>query len=306
MGLQGPAGPPDHLGSPLVLSNASMNQRCILVQNQLFNEMVDRGRKVVQTSYRHTGYLFEILNSLPVFDGAVLQSHYQDIPVRLLNLLQEKTGALVLDGHSLSGVDVDRAGTDWEGALDTAVGSLRALGHREIGLVSLKTMEPPILNVRRAFVRAGQLLGKDITLHPPILLESVQHPTQNVEAALSALGVSAGRLPFSAVILVGISDSGGAAAALQRLDVSVPDNLSVYILGHYGVSSEHLDHFTITGSSYQEAAVQIMATLRKRLSTHDMPPQVVYLQCREVVGNSTMAPVEAAIKAGRISAASYS
>ena len=115
---QGAPGRADRaLDSLLILSNASMNQRCVLVQNHIVEEMAAGGSKVVQMSYHNTGHLLDILGSLPRFDAAILQSHYENIPVRLLQLLQEKATALTVDGHTLSGVDIDRVGTDWEDAL---------------------------------------------------------------------------------------------------------------------------------------------------------------------------------------------
>ena len=90
------------LDSLLILSNASMNERCILVQNQIIANVTAEGGKVVQMSYHDTDHLLRMLESVPDFAAAILQSHYERIPVRLLNLLQAKTRALVLDGHDSS------------------------------------------------------------------------------------------------------------------------------------------------------------------------------------------------------------
>ena len=282
------------LDSLLILSNASMNQRCALVQNHIVEEMAAGGSKVVQMSYHHTGHLLDLLNSLPRFDAAILQAHYENIPVRLLHLLQEKTGALAVDGHSLSGVDIDRVGTDWEDALDSALRHLSALGHRKIGLISLDTMAQPIFSVRRAFARSAHDPHNIPALQAPALLKGILHPTQNVASALdetlSGLRDFDGRLPFTAVVLVGISDIVGVSQALQKLGIGVPEELSVYVLGHHDVATEHLDFFTVAGSSHRDAARQLMATIRNRLASPGMPPQVVYLPCREVVRRSTAAP----------------
>jgi DNA-binding LacI/PurR family transcriptional regulator len=294
----GAQGVPERIGarldSLLILSNASMNQRCALVQNHIVEEIAAGGSKVVQMSYHHTGHLLEILGSLPHFDAAILQSHYENIPVRLLHLLQTKATALAVDGHSLSGVDVDRIGTDWEDALQLALTHLEGLGHREIGLISLDAMAQPILSVRRAFERTARDRKRDLRLHPPILLKNVEHPSQNVgaalEEALTGLRGSDGRLPFTGVVLIGISDTFGAAQALKKLGIPVPGALSVYVLGHRDVATEHLDRFTIAGSSHKDAAEQLILTLRNRLIAPSAPPQIVYLPCGETVRDSTAAP----------------
>jgi DNA-binding LacI/PurR family transcriptional regulator len=281
------------LDSLLILSNASMNQRCVLVQNHIVEEMAAGGSKVVQLSYHNTGHLLEILGSLPRFDAAILQSHYENIPVRLLHLLQEKATALTVDGHSLSGVDIDRVGTDWEDALQLALRHLEGLGHREIGLISLGAMAQPILSVRRAFERAARERRRDLRLHAPILLKNVVHPSQDVgdalKKALAGLRGPDGTLPFTAVVLVGISDTFGVAQALDKLGIPVPEALSVYILGHRDVAAEHLDRFTVAGSSHRDAAEQLMSTIRNRLGAPAMPPQIVYLPCDETVRGSTAA-----------------
>ncbi len=84
-----------HLDSLLILSNASLNERCVLVQNQIVDELSRSGSKIMQMSYHDTGHLLDILTSVPDFDAVILQSHYENIPIRLLRLLQEKTRALV-------------------------------------------------------------------------------------------------------------------------------------------------------------------------------------------------------------------
>ena len=282
------------LDSLLILSNASMNQRCALVQNHIVEEMAASGNKVVQMSYNHTDHLLDILGSLPHFDAAILQSHYESIPIRLLHLLQQKTSALAVDGHTLSGVDIDRIGTDWEDALQMGLQRLSALGHREIGLISLDTMAQPILSVRRAFERASDDRQRGLKLHEPLLLRGLVHPTQNVaatlEEVLSELRDGKGRLPFTAALLVGISDTVGVAQTFGKLGIRVPEDLSVYILGHYDVATEHLERFTIAGSSHRDAAVQLMATIRERLASTATAPRIIYLPCRETVRSSTAAP----------------
>lgn len=281
----------ERLDSLLILSNASMNERCALVQNYIADEMSRSGRKLVQMSYHHTGHLLEILHSIPSFDAVILQSHYDSIPIRLLHLLQEKALAVVVDGHTVSGVDIDRIGTDWEDALDIALHHLSGLGHRSIGLVSLNTMAQPILSVRRAFSRIGARSDSHLNLLPPVILDDLLHPTHRVEKpleeALTALIAEHGKLPFSAIITLGISDSLGIRQCLNGLGLKCPQDLSVYVLGHHDVPTEHFGVMTIAGSSHIEAAEQLMQTIRRRLATPELAPQIVYLRSTEIVQQST-------------------
>ncbi|MBE1202769.1 GntR family transcriptional regulator [Aminobacter carboxidus] len=287
--------PPDeHLDSLLILANASLNERCVLVQNYIVDEMSRSGSKVVQISYHNTSHLLDMLSSIPDFDAVVLQSHYENIPIRLLHLLQDKARALVVDGHSVSGVDLDRVGTDWEEALDMALDHLHELGHRSIALASLDTMAQPILSVRRAFERIGRRAPDNARHFGPITLRGVLHPTQSVELALK--GALEGlldedhRLPFTAMITLGISDALGIGRCLDELGISYPDKLSVFILGHHDVPTEHFGSMSMAGSSYLEGAQQLVKTIHRRLNSPELPPQIIYLGCSQVIRSSTTSP----------------
>lgn len=285
---------PARLDSLLILSNASMNERSILVQNYIVEEMSRNDAKVVQMSYHHTDHLLEILGSIPSFDAAVLQSHYDSIPIRLLNLLQQKTRALVVDGHTVSGVDIDRVGTDWEDALELAVQHLSDIGHRSFGLLSINTMAQPVLAARRAFTRHGAIKREGFAFLPPIVLEQVRHPAHGVlEAVVETLAPhrdAKGRLPFTALITMGISDTLGLTHGLRRLGLAWPGDLGVTVLGHRDVPSEHLGVMTIAGSSHREAAEKLVETIRRRIEQPGLPPQIAFLRCDQVVRESTAAP----------------
>ena len=83
--------PSAELRSLLILSNASMNERGTRVQNRIVDDVRGQGGRVVQLSYHDGGHLMEVLQSIPSFDAAILQSYFDVIPLRLLVLLQQKT-----------------------------------------------------------------------------------------------------------------------------------------------------------------------------------------------------------------------
>lgn len=281
------------LDSLLILSNASLNERCVLVQNHIIEDVSREDSKVVQISYHHTDHLLEILNSIPQFDAVVLQSHYESIPIRLLHLLQQKTRALVVDGHTVSGVDIDRVGTDWEDALQLAVEHLHGLGHRSFGLMSINTMAQPVVAVRRAFARQSLTATDDLHFVPPIVLEQVHHPSHGVlEVTRRALAphLRQGRLPFTALITLAISDTLGVSQSLQQSRIDIPRDLSLVVLGHTDVPTEHLGTMTIAGSSHREAAQRLVETIRRRVAEPDLRPQITYLRCAHTVRQSTAGP----------------
>ena len=44
---------------------------------------------------------------------------------------------------------------------------------------------------------------------------------------------------------------------------------------------------TVSGSSHLEAAQKLVETIRKRIVEPSSPPQIVYLQCSQIVRRST-------------------
>jgi DNA-binding LacI/PurR family transcriptional regulator len=186
---------------------------------------------------------------------------------------------------------VDRIGTDWEEALCLALEHLTGLGHRRIGLVSLDSAAQPILSARRAFTRLENWRGTRLEVAPPILLRGLQHPTQQVGAVLGrALAEIRGPgecLPFTALVFLGISDAAGIRQALTEAGLATPEDLSVHILGHHDVPTEHFDTFTVTGSSHGEAAAELVAAIRKRLAFPALPPQTTFLSCEQVLRSTT-------------------
>jgi DNA-binding LacI/PurR family transcriptional regulator len=147
--------------------------------------------------------------------------------------------------------------------------------------------------------------GTRLEVVPPVLLRGLQHPTQQVRAVLGqALAEMRGRdaaLPFTALVFLGISDAAGIRDALQAAGLAVPADLSVHILGHHDVPTEHFDTFTVTGSSHREAATELVAAIRRRLAFPSLPPQTTFLSCEQVL-RATTRPVSTFQRTSRRSA----
>ncbi len=92
------------------------------------------------------------------------------------------------------------------------------------------------------------------------------------------------------MITLGISDSLGVRACLDQLKLSVPADLSLFVLGHLDVPTEHLGSISMAGSSYREAADSLIEIIRQRIDNPLAPPRIVYLGCAEAIRNSTSAP----------------
>lgn len=275
----GPNGAPAPLNSVLILSNVNMNERCMKVQSLVVEDMQARGAQVVQMSYSDTDHLLSILKGIPRFDAVIMQSHYETIPIRLLSALKDKTRALVIDGLTVSGVDIDRVGADWQEALGMALDHLVAIGRRKPALVTIDSSAQPMALTRRFFQRLGNWAGHEIstTVH---LLDNIVHPTQNPEHALEEILNDIAASGADAIVFLGMSETAGIDTALTKSGLDVPNDMSVVILGHTDVPTEHLNKYTMAGVSHKEGAQYLIDSIVRRNARPDAAPQTHFLEAK--------------------------
>ncbi len=275
----GQGGLPQPLDSLLILSNSSMNERCARVQAALVERVRALGGKAVQISYHDTDHLLQVLSTVPRFDAIVLQSHYEPIPIRLLSVLKSKARAVAVDGHTVSGVDVDRMGIDWEDAMALALDHLTGRGHSRIALVSLDSASQPILAARRFFGRFDNWKGRALQTRVELLRGPV-HPTDSAAAALgealARLGAGGAGAP-EGLILMGVSDGAGTLEALRAAGLTPGEDLDVVMLGHTDVASEHREVLPVAGGRSSDGAEALMRILADRLEHPAAPPMVAYI-----------------------------
>jgi DNA-binding LacI/PurR family transcriptional regulator len=282
-----------HLTSYLMLSSSRLNERGVRVQNGIQTTLSQEGIDVVQMSYQDTDQILKLLRNGPEFGVAILQSHFETVPVRLLNMLQEKSRVIVADGHSISGIDLDTVGTDWTDAIDDAVEHLTELGHRRIGFVTIDSQGSPIVAARRYFAKMDDWRGTGLKVHPPMTL-AITDPTLPAAAPLSELLKTLlnenGRLPFSALLCLGVTDGAGIGQAMHDMDIKVPATLSVHLLGHRDVPSEHFQVFSMSGPASSETIPTLIHCIKERLANPVAPPRVTYLPIERSVRESTARP----------------
>lgn len=279
-----------HAESVLILSNSSMNERCLRVQNTISDHMRRERGHVVQMSFSDTDHLMDILKTIPVFDAVVLQSHYEVIPVRLLAMLQARTRTVIVDGHTVSGVDVHRMGIDWEEAIDLSLSHLAESGARHIGLMTLESSSQPLLAARRYFERSAARHEKKLTTKC-ILLDGLIHPSQDaqnvIQNNLHQLKSDDGKIELDALLFLGISDGRGILEAFTAENIDIPGDLKVIVLGHTDVPSEHIDFFTIAGGTSREGADCLISIIERRSTQPHSTPIIEYIPSRLSVGKSS-------------------
>ena len=116
-------------------------------------------------------------------------------------------------------------------------------------------------------------------------------PTQSMAASLrselSRLREEPAATKPTALIFMGFSDSMGIREVTGSLAIDVPGDLSVVILGHPDVPTEHLGFFTMVGGGHRAGAEALLKTVRNRINDAKLPPQITYLDCVMKVGAST-------------------
>ena len=282
------------LSSYLMLSSSRLSGRSIIVQNSMHTALSNQGIDVVQMSYQDVDQLVRLLDGAPNFEVAILQSQYEMVPIRLLNLLHQKSRAIVADGHSISGLDLDVVGTDWSEAMDDALEHLTELGHREIALVTIDSQAWPILAAQRYFARVQNWRGTGLRVHPTLVMQNVAYPSHPIVEPLKRVlreqRSDSGRLPFTALLCLGIADGAGIRQAIEELEIAVPTELSVYLLGHCDVPSEHNYLFTMSGPTTGETVTALTKSIKDRLKKPGEPPKIVHLPVHRKLRESTAEP----------------
>lgn len=281
---------PSHGPSVLLLRRSISVARGRLLIEGLQKALVADGARVLELSYTDPLHARAVLKSLPRFDACVVQSTYRTIPIELLAELRDKCTVLAVDGLALAGADVESVGTEWGEPLDAAVASLRARGHHRIAFA---TTSHPFLSTQlamRHFRRLARDAGpalecSEITL--PLLPDEgfadalVEH--------LRALLQGHGSLPFSALVAWGVEDGAAFRAALARVGVDVPSQLSVVLLGRPDIASEHADFFDIVGSHVADQVEALRAALQARMRSPAAPYGAALMPVRSHAGHSVAA-----------------
>src|SRR5690606_5978761 len=96
----------------------------------------------------------------------------------------------------------------------------------------------------------------------------------------------------TALVFIGLADALGIRDTLAGADIAVPRNMSVVLLGHPDVPTEHLGQFAVFGGSYAEAAQQLLEVIRRRLEHPNGQEEIRYLKIISSPGTSTGAPAD--------------
>lgn len=265
--------------SVLLLSPRQQSERSHGVARRLQAHFADDGARCVQIVYERIDEALDLLAPDRRFDGCVLQSYFDPLPLGLLAFLRQRTQALCVDGARLAGVDVDAVASDWRGAMDEALQRLRAAGHQRIGFVAWPGPVQPLEGLRQHFRSLRRCLGLDEAAMPLYELGSLPRPGAPADADLQAVlaRVPAARRGGPTALMVW----GASVSALAlREAMARPQAPHTVLLCHVNRHEEHLEAFDRVGSDSDQAADEIAAMVRWRLAHPMEEPRTAVLPSR--------------------------
>lgn len=231
---------------------------------RLHQRFVDEGYRVLEVSYSDPAHAHAVLNGLPRFDACVIQSTYRSIPIEVLTAIREKTDIIAVDGTALVGADVEAVGTEWGEPLAEAVRKLLQRGHKKLAFAATSQ---PLLATQLGFRRWEYLQNTlaDVAMHTlkiPLLPD--EDYMQSLATELTTRVDEHGRLPFTALIAWGIEDAARFRQMLLDGGISIPDDLSVVLLGRTDLANEHGNFFEIIGSSVEDQVETLYQAITNR------------------------------------------
>ena len=257
--------------SVLLLRRSISIVRGRAIVERLHQRFVDDGHRVLEVSYSDPAHAHAVLNGLPRFDACVIQSSYRSIPIEVLAAIRGKADVIAVDGTALVGADVEAVGTEWGEPLAEAVRKLLQRGHKKLAFAATSL---PLLATQLGFRRCEYLQNSLVdaslqALKVPMVPDGEY--AQNLVTELKARMGDGGKLPFTALITLGIEDGARFRQMLLDIGVSIPDNLSVVLLGRTDLPNEHCDFFETIGCSVEDQAEALFQTISRRWADSTLP-----------------------------------
>ncbi len=266
-------------GDLLVLYRVSDSRIARNVLQEVEQRLKQRGISVLQIGYSTEEQALSVLGKIGKFKTCLLQLHFEVLSIEFLAALRKHVKSIVIDGVSATGIDADAVGTNWREALSVAFGVLRDKGHERIAFLTSAHKARQIAMARREYL----LLSKSLpSSRPEWLIEIDKLPggysVADIQEALARQQKPDGSLPFTALIVWGVTEGFMLERAIHELGPAVHENLSVVMLGSADFASEHLNRFDVVGNSNAEKFALFETLLADRVAFRDREPETHYLE----------------------------
>lgn len=277
--------------SVILLRRPLQNLRGRMVLDRLQQALADHGDVTLEVAYSNPDHARQVLQTLPRFDACVVQNSFDIMPIDMIAAIRRRTDTLVVDGAWLVGTDVDAVGFEWGAPIERAVDLLTTTGHDRIVLVTTAS----------AFLANEMGVHRYRSLRQRSQLRSVLAPEIRVprlpprayeEAVVSALAAASmlDRSGQTGLIVWGIESGQRFRTLLQDAGLSVPQDLSVILLGRTDIPEETAGFFHAIGYSAESQADAVFARLLQRWEQPDAPYELGLLPLEERPGSSIHGP----------------
>ena len=274
-------------GDVLVLYRISDSRLARNLLQEVEQRLKRRGMSLLQIGYSTEEQALSVLSKMGRFKTCLLQIHFETLSIDFLAALRRHVDSIVIDGVSATGIDADSIGTNWREALAIGYRILKEKGHRRIAFLTSGHRARQIAMARREYLLLRQSDGED---GGPWLAEMDRLPGSygiaEMRDALAHFRDSRGNLPFSALMVWGVTEGFMLERALAELGVI--DRLSVLLLGTTDAPSEHLNRFDIVGNSNREKFDVFETTLADRVARVERPPESHYFEISHVPHGSIL------------------
>jgi hypothetical protein len=274
--------------SVLFLRRSEGLRRGRLVLDALQQRFKADGCQTLEVSYSDARHACRVLRSLPRFDGCIIQSSFETIPVEMLAAARARADALAVDGAWLVGTDLDAVGFEWGEPVERAVALLQQHGHRDIALATTAT--PFLANdlgLRRYEGLRARLYPHTV-LRSPLLVTEPPHADYlaAMTKTLCAQRKPDGSLPFTAIIAWGVESGSTLRTALAAEGILVPEQLSVVLLGRTDIPEEADGFFNLIGYRASDQCAGLYEAITDRWAKPQSRGTLRLLPVREAAGAS--------------------
>ncbi len=273
--------------SVILLRRPLQNLRGRLVLDRLQQALAHHGDVTLEVAYSNPDHARQVLQTLPRFDACIVQNSFDIMPVEMIAAIRRRTDTLVVDGAWLVGTDVDAVGFEWGAPVERAVDLLTAAGHDRVVLATTASaFLANEMGVHR-YRSLRQRADLRTVLVPEIRVPRLP-PRAYEEAVVSALA-SASMLDGSGrtgLIVWGIESGQRFRTLLRDAGVSVPENLSVILLGRTDIAEEAAGFFHTIGYSAEQQADAVFVRLLQRWEEPNAPYELGLLPLDERSGLS--------------------
>lgn len=273
--------------SVILLRRPLQNLRGRLVLDKLQQALADHGDVTLEVAYSNPDHARQVLQTLPRFDACIVQNSFDIMPIDMIAAIRRRTDTLVVDGAWLVGTDVDAVGFEWGAPVERAVELLIATGHDR---VVLATTASAFLANEMGVHRYRSLRQRPAlraVLAPEIRVPRL--PPRAYEEAVVAALTSASMFDGSGrtgLIVWGIESGQRFRSLLHDAGMSVPDDLSVILLGRTDIAEEAGSFFHTIGYSAEQQADAVFARLLQRWEEPSAPYELGLLPLEERLGSS--------------------